>query len=212
MIRRKNFALWAFAVLAGMLFAVAPHVQGKDDKGEHGGYRLEGAWVRTSTLPPPVPSPTIRAWVTLTPTVPSGKIANLHVGNLVADIHAQGICPETYYLSELVGTVEMTGRKTWEGTGVAYGMRPPDPDLGELRDQVECVWLAHGVGEFTGPDSFIGTDRLGVVNVDGQDDFPMIPEPEDLQLCVKLCHTNERIRIKPPCNAGPLEGYMCPAD
>ena len=95
---------------------------------------------------------------------------------------------------------------------MAYGMRPPDPDLGEIRDQVECVWLAYGEGEFTGPDSFIGIDHLGVVNVDGQGDFPMIPEPEDLQLCVKLCHTNERVKIKPPCDAGPLDGFACPGE
>ena len=208
MISKKSVVIWVFAAFAGMLFAIAPHVQGED--GDNGSYRLEGSWVRTSTLPPPLPTPTVRAWFTLTPTVPSGKVANLHLGTLVADIHAQEICPKTYYLSDLVGTVEMTGRTTWKGAGVAYGMRPPEGE--EIRDQVECVWLAYGEGEFTGPDSFIGTDHLGVVNVDGQDDFPMIPDPEDLQLCVKLCHTNERVRIKPPCDAGVLDLFQCPGE
>jgi hypothetical protein len=198
MMSKKNVLIWAFAAFAGMLFAVAPNVQGDD-----GAYRLEGAWLRTSTLPPfPIPlNPTIRQTVTFTPTVPSGKRALIAAQAISADMTAQGNCLESYYITDPIGEGVMTGPDTMVGTVVGYGMRSPTEAeclAGDCRDQIECIWLVTGEAKFTSPDSLIGTDHISVYNVSTDPEHPLLPDPLALpDLSLSLCYEDTRLRIMP---------------
>ena len=68
MMSKKNVLIWAFAAFAGMLFAVAPNVQG--DGG--GRVRLDGAWLVTSPAG-------IRGVETITALDPSGRRSAVRV-------------------------------------------------------------------------------------------------------------------------------------
>ena len=114
--RRKDLSMWVFAVCAGMLFAIAPHVQGDDDDG--GRISLEGSWLVTSPLG-------IRGVETMTPLDSSGRRVSVRLTTLSADATALGCCPEAEYLSVGIGEAAMTGRSTFEANLLSYSMRAP---------------------------------------------------------------------------------------
>ncbi len=218
MIHRKNVAIWVFAALAGTLFAVAPHIQ-QDADGGGMNYKLGGAWLRTSTLPPLPPgfpplNPTIRSTITFVPTVPSGKKALITIQGLSVDIHAQGVCPDTIYLSDFVGEAVMTGPDTFEGTAVGYGMRPPTPEecaAMDCRDQIECIWVGIGETLFTSQDSATGTDYISAYYVGDRSDHPMLPDPEALpDVSLSLCIEDTRVPVMSPAELTPPWNLLGP--
>jgi hypothetical protein len=199
MISKKTAIMAALAIITGAFLAFGP-MQGDQAYGGGAAVKLEGAWARTNTLSlNGIPLSTIRGTVTFSPSDPSGRTAVMRIQGLSVDLHAQGNCPNTYYLSDMVGEAVMTGPKTAEGTAVGYGMRPPDPSKGEVRDQIECIWVGTGFAKYTDPDSAIGEDYISVYLAEQDTDGDMLPDTGIPVLCVPLCMEQTRIRIVPPC-------------
>ena len=174
--------------------------------------RLEGAWTKTSTLS--IGGPTIRSTVTFSPLDLLGRRALVRLNGLSVDVSAMGYCPSTYYMSDMVGEVAMTGPKTTEATAVGYGLRRPTEEeiaSGNTRDQVECIWVGTGLGQFTGPDSAMGTDYLSVYLAEQDQDGNMLPdEGETPVLCIPLCYEVTRIPMMPPCESTLPPLLPCP--
>jgi hypothetical protein len=175
MMSKKNVLIWAFAAFAGMLFAVAPNVQG--DAG--GRVRLDGAWLVTSPAG-------IRGVETITALDPSGKSAAVRLNMLSADATGLGCCPDAEYLSVAIGEAVMTGPSTFEATLMNYSMRaateleckPDPPTPPDCRDQVVCIWVVNVSGTVTEDtqDTLATLTIYPSTDVDGD----MLPDENDV--------------------------------
>jgi hypothetical protein len=207
MIKGKALTLVTLATV-GLIFIVAsPQVQAG---GWEKWYRLEGSWIRT------IPGTTIASTVTYSPMDLLGRKALLRLEGLSVDMNLHVIpgldcddsgglclCPKTYRLTDFVGEAVKTGPSTQRGTAVSYGIRLPED--GEIRDQVECIWVGTGESEFTGPNSITGVDYISVYRVEQDKDGDLLPDPDETpMLCVPLPGQDTRVRIMPPCTPTPL--------
>ena len=185
MMNKKNVLIWAFAAFAGMLFAVAPNVQG--DRG--GRVRLDGAWLVTSPAG-------IRGVETITALDPSGRRSAVRLNMLSADAAGLGCCPDAEYLSVAIGEAVMTGPSTFEATLMNYSMRAAtetECDAGDCRDQVVCIWVVNVSGTVT--EDTQDTWATLTIYQSTDEDGDMLPDDEDVPCleCVPIPFFAKRV-------------------
>jgi hypothetical protein len=155
MTRKRHLLMWVFAIFAGMLFAVAPQVQGDDE----GRVRFEGAWLVTNPIG-------IRFVETVSPIDPTGNRVAIHLTPISADATGMGCCPDADYLSVGIGEGVRTGPSTVEASILAYSVK-----TGALRDEIVCIWEMSVVSTFTEDTQ----DAAGILTI-----IPSIDENIDL--------------------------------
>ncbi len=186
MMRKKHFLIWAFAIFAGVLIAVAPPVQGKndDDQGEDDGYSLAGSWLVTSPVG-------IRGVETITALDPSGRRLAVNLTSLSADATGMGCCPGADYLSVAIGDAVMTGPSEFEATIMAYSMKTADP-----RDEVVCIWVMNVSGTVT--EDTQETATLFTIYPTSDSDLDMLPDDCDAPcLSITLPVDAKRVPMAP---------------
>lgn len=167
MMRKKHVLIWVFAIFAGMLLAVAPHVQA--DKDDHGRVRLAGSWLVTSPAG-------IRGSETMSALDPSGRRVAVRLTSLSADATGMGCCPDAEYLSVAIGDAVMTGPSEFEATLMAYSMK-----TGAVRDEVVCIWVMDVSGTVT--ENTQETTTTFTIYPTSDTDVDMLPDD-----CDEPCH------------------------
>jgi hypothetical protein len=209
MMSKRTVVLIAFATVAGALLALGPHMQGDWAYGGGQAIKLEGAWIIT------VPDTPISLLETVIPIGPSGRRAVIKMDPVVTDVKIHltpgecddpggfCLCPNAYRMTPTIGEAVMTGSRTAEATGIAYAMRPPteeECDVGNCRDQVECIWVTQGLVEFLDPNTQEGTLNLAIFGADADQDGDLLPdEGAEPLLCMEMPGVIKRLPMLPPC-------------
>ncbi len=210
---RKTYVLAAAAAVSIMFVIASPQLQGDKAEGWRHWVRLEGAWIlRVTGLP-------IGMSETIYPTDVLGRTAVVRTDPVSNDMNLHALpgmceeglclCPETYRLTTGFGEAKLIAPRTALATIVQYGMRLPteaECDVGNCRDQIECIWVTTGQAEFTDWKTQEGTASLAVFSVAADQDGDLLPDEGATPLfCMRYGLVGERLSFMPPCEPAPAD-------